>query len=74
MNITKVISIIEERNSNKISAEILSEYMGITIRSANRILSTLCKYNIATMEEEKKESNKRGRPKKIYIIDFARVL
>lgn len=74
MNITKVISIIEERNSNKISAEILSEYMGITIRSANRILSTLCKYNIATMEEEKKESNKRGRPKKTYIIDFGRVL
>lgn len=73
MNITKIISVIDERNSNKISAEVLSEYMGITVRSANRILSTLCKYNVATIREEKTES-KRGRPKKSYIIDFSKLL
>ena len=73
MNITKIISIINERNTNKISAEVLSEYMGITVRSANRILNTLCKYNAATITEEKTQS-KRGRPKKSYIIDFSKLI
>ena len=72
MNITKIISVIDERNTNKISAEVLSEYMGITVRSANRILNTLCKYNVATITEEKTD-NKRGRSKKSYIIDFSKL-
>ncbi|WP_235689821.1 hypothetical protein [Clostridioides difficile] len=59
---------INDRNSNNVSAEILADYMNITLRSANRILSILYKAGIATIVNTKLD-NQRGRPK-IYKIDF----
>ena len=55
------------------SAETLAQYMGITIRSANRILNNLLTHNFATTLEVKDET-KRGRPKKIYKIEFDKFL
>ncbi|MCC0643688.1 MULTISPECIES: hypothetical protein [unclassified Clostridioides] len=69
VNVSKIMSMINDRNSNNVSAEILSDYMNITLRSANRILSILYKAGIATIVNTKLD-NQRGRPKKIYKVDF----
>lgn len=68
-NVSKIMCMINDRNSNNVSAEILSNYMNITLRSANRILSILYKAGIATIVNTKLD-NQRGRPKKIYKVDF----
>lgn len=68
-NVSKIMCMINDRNSNNVSAEILADYMNITLRSANRILSILYKAGIATIVNTKLD-NQRGRPKKIYKIDF----
>ncbi|MCC0639514.1 MULTISPECIES: hypothetical protein [unclassified Clostridioides] len=69
VNVSKIMSMINDRNSNNVSAEILSDYMNITLRSANRILSILYKAGIATIVNTKLD-NQRGRPRKIYKVDF----
>lgn len=62
-NVSKIMCMINDRNSNNVSAEILADYMNITLRSANRILSILYKAGIATIVNTKLD-NQRGRPKK----------
>ncbi|MGX9755587.1 hypothetical protein ACWYRQ_04895 [Clostridioides difficile] len=69
VNVSKIMSMINDRNSNNVSAETLSDYMNITLRSANRILSILYKAGIATIVNTKLD-NQRGRPKKVYKVDF----
>ena len=73
INIGKILAVINETNSNEVSAETLAQYMGITIRSANRILNNLLTHNFATTLEVK-DDTKRGRPKKIYKIEFDKFL
>lgn len=69
-NVSKIMCMINDRNSNNVSAEILADYMNITLRSANRILSILYKAGIATIVNTKLD-NQRGRPKKyIKLISY----
>ncbi|QXE21096.1 hypothetical protein [Clostridium sp. 001] len=69
VTILKLIGITKKLNTNEVSSDDLSFYMGITIRSANRILNKLCKSGFAK-SINKKSDKLVGRPKKIYLLYF----
>lgn len=69
LTVQKIIAVINKLNTNEISAEDLATHLGITLRSANRILTKIVNNNGASVVHEKQEKL-RGRPKKIYAINF----
>ncbi|MDR1773408.1 MAG: hypothetical protein LBR30_00845 [Clostridioides sp.] len=70
-NIYKIMSVVDERGSNKVTSKILSDYLKVTIRTANRFLNILQNAGIATLVDNNEDSKERGRPEKIYNIDFS---
>lgn len=73
-NISKIMSVIDERGSNKITAKILSDYLNVTLRTANRILTVLYNSNVANLLEPDDNKKLRGRPEKVYQINFSNLL
>src|SRR5699024_10644795 len=70
LQIQKILAVIEQMDTNELSSKDLSFYLDITLRSANRILNNLEEKGIATVSYEK-HANLRGRPQKVYTINFS---
>jgi hypothetical protein len=73
-NISKIMSVIDERGTNEITAKILSDYLNVTLRTANRILNVLHESEVATLANSNVSKKHRGRPEKVYQINFSRIL
>ncbi|MGE7768314.1 transcriptional regulator [Peribacillus sp. NPDC096540] len=73
LQLQKILSVISNTNSNELSSEDISFHLGITIRSANRMLNKLEDKGVASAIYKKQEKL-RGRPKKIYKINFQKAL
>ncbi|MEY8749476.1 HTH domain-containing protein [Alkalicoccobacillus gibsonii] len=69
LQLQKIQAVLKRAESNVISAEELAFHLGVTIRSANRILKKLEEANLAEVLHKKQE-RLRGRPKKIYKISI----
>ncbi|MFA6506435.1 MAG: hypothetical protein WCT14_10065 [Treponemataceae bacterium] len=69
LTIHKLIGIVEKRHTKKLSAYDVAYYLGITERSANRILNKLESNGNAVLLYTKSEKL-RGRPKKVYSIEL----
>ncbi|WP_079910982.1 transcriptional regulator [Paenibacillus sp. 32352] len=69
LQIQKIMGVITKTESNELTSEEIAYHLGITIRSANRILNQLEEKGIAHIAYKKQEKL-RGRPKKIYKISF----
>ena len=69
LTIQKLIAVIEKLNKRELSAGDIAYYLGITERSANRILNKLEATGKAALLYTKSEKL-RGRPKKIYSLDL----
>lgn len=69
LNIEKIIAVMNKLNTNELSSEDIAFHLGVTIRSANRILNKLQEKGAAEVSYKKQEKL-RGRPKKVYKIDF----
>ncbi len=66
-NYKKIEAMLEKLTTTIVSGELLSTHLGITVRSANRILKQLHEKNLAH-ELPSNTSTTRGRPKKYYQI------
>lgn len=69
LQIQKIMGVLTKLNSNELSSEELAYHLGVTIRSANRIVKQLESKGVATVSYKKQEKL-RGRPKVVYKIDF----
>jgi hypothetical protein len=67
--ISKIISVLNQKGSDTLSSEELAFYLNITTRSASRILAKLEAGGVAVVQYNR-QLNLRGRPTKIYRIDF----
>ena len=67
--VSKILSVLNQKGSDTLSSEELAFYLGITTRSASRILAKLEAGGIAAVQH-KRQLNLRGRPTKIFKIDF----
>jgi hypothetical protein len=67
--VSKIISVLNQKGSDTLSSEELAFYLGITTRSASRILAKLEAGGVA-VAQQRRQLNLRGRPSKIYKIDF----
>ncbi len=72
LQIQKVMSVLEKLHSNNLSSDDLAFYLGVTVRTANRILNKLEKQGIAKITYTKQDKL-RGRPKKNYTIDYSNI-
>lgn len=72
LTIQKLFSIKDKLEENEITIGVLSEYLGISIRNANRILSKLVEANVATVLYTKQTETK-GRPKKVFSFLFDKI-
>lgn len=69
LNVQKIMSVINKLNTNELTADDLAFHLGITLRSSSRILNKLVENGAAKVSYLKQEKL-RGRPKKVYMIDF----
>ncbi|WP_042477521.1 hypothetical protein [Bacillus ndiopicus] len=69
LQLQKIELILEKLETTIVSGELLGTHLGITIRSANRILQQLHEKNLA-VELPSITSTTRGRPKKYYQINL----
>lgn len=69
MTIQKVITILHNIGSDKITTQELAVRLDTTIRNANRIMQNLCKGGIAAPVYTQ-ASHSRGRPVQVYTLDF----
>lgn len=69
LHIQKILAVLSKNQSNELTAEDLSYHLGHTVRQANRILNKLEEKGVAETIYRKQEKL-RGRPKKVYCIDF----
>ncbi|MEK8197992.1 MULTISPECIES: hypothetical protein [unclassified Lysinibacillus] len=67
LQLQKIDAMLEKLTTTIVSGELLSTHLGITVRSANRILKQLHEKNLAH-ELPSNTSSTRGRPKKYYQI------
>lgn len=67
LQLQKIEAMLEKLTTPIVSGELLSTHLGITVRSANRILKHLNEKNLAD-ELPSTSSTNRGRPKKYYQI------
>lgn len=72
LQIKKIMALISKLKTNELTAEDLAYQLGLTLRQANRILNKLEDKGAAKISYRKQEKL-RGRPKKIYKIDFTEV-
>jgi predicted transcriptional regulator len=72
LHIQKIMAVISKLQTNELTAEDLAYHLGITLRQANRILNKL-EENGAAHISHRKQEKLRGRPKKVYKLDFTKV-
>ncbi|RNB83989.1 HTH domain-containing protein [Brevibacillus nitrificans] len=70
LQIQKILAVLAKRKSNELTGEELAYHLNLTLRQANRILKRLEESGAAKISYKKQEKLK-GRPKKVYSIDFA---
>lgn len=73
LQIQKLLAVMEKLNTNEVMSDDISQSLGITIRAANRILHKLEEKGVAEVII-KKQKKLKGRPKKLYKIDFNKYL
>lgn len=71
--ISKIISVLNQKGSDTLSSDELAFYLNVTTRSASRILAKLEAGGVAVVQYNR-QLNLRGRPTKIYKIDFQDLL
>ncbi|MFJ7183350.1 helix-turn-helix domain-containing protein [Lysinibacillus xylanilyticus] len=69
LQLQKIMAVMKKTSSNEMTAEELAYHLDVTVRSANRILNRLEEKGVARILYKKQEKL-RGRPKKIYHIEF----
>lgn len=67
LTIQKLISALKIIGGEEVTTQELSRVLHITVRSVNRIISALVKYNLAQVLYSK-QTNTKGRPSKVYRI------
>jgi len=67
--ISKLRALIEKINVNIVDANVVSSYLGISTRSARRILNVLVKSGFGEVKHTESKA-KTGRPRKIYEINI----
>lgn len=67
LTIQKLISALRITGTEEVTTQDLSRVLHITIRSVNRMISALVKYNLAK-ECYTRQNNTKGRPSKVYKI------
>ena len=67
--ISKISAVLAQRGTDLLSAEELAFSLNVTTRSASRILNKLEECGLASVQYSR-QMNRRGRPAKIYKIDF----
>ncbi|RAN86544.1 transcriptional regulator [Bacillus sp. SRB_28] len=70
LQLQKIMAVLSKTQSQELTAEDLAYHLGVTVRSANRILNRLEENGVARTLYKKQEKL-RGRPKKIYQIMFS---
>ena len=70
MTIQKVMTNMKMNGTNKITSQELSKSFGVTVRNANRILSSLAEGGFAEIIYSQ-TTNSKGRPVKVYELDFS---
>lgn len=70
LQLQKIMAVLSKIQSQELTAEDLAYHLGVTVRSANRILNRLEESGVAHTLYKKQEKL-RGRPKKIYRIMFS---
>ncbi|MDQ0862055.1 hypothetical protein [Bacillus sp. V2I10] len=73
LQIQKLLAVMEKLNTNELMSDDIAQHLGITIRAANRILNNLEEKGVAEVIVRKQKKLK-GRPKKLYKIDFQKHL
>jgi len=69
-NLTLIKSLLLKKQTDSITASDLQNGLGVTLRTANRMMNKLVEGGAAT-EVGVEQSGKRGRPSRIYKIDFS---
>ncbi|RNB89767.1 transcriptional regulator [Brevibacillus fluminis] len=69
LQIQKILAVLAKMKSSELTGEELAYHLGLTLRQANRILNKLEETGAAKVSYKKQEKLK-GRPKKVYHIDF----
>lgn len=67
LTIQKLLSVMDTLNTDEISPSELASCLNVTVRTANRYLSTLLRYGKAEILYEKQNSSK-GRPERVYKL------
>lgn len=67
LTIQKLFSALRITGTEEVTTQDLSRVLHITIRSVNRMISALVKYNLAK-EQYTRQNNTKGRPSKVYKI------
>ncbi len=73
VNLQKIKAFIEVNNSPKVTADKLAEYLGVTVRTASRLLNKIEQHHGVVSYFENIKGG-RGRPKKFYDLTFIDVL
>ena len=69
MTIQKIITILQNTGSDKITTQELASRLNTTVRNANRIMQNLCMGGVA-VPVYTQASHSRGRPVQVYSLDF----
>lgn len=69
MTIQKIITILRNLGSDKITTQDLAQRLDTTVRNANRIMSNLCSGQVAKPVYTQ-PTHSRGRPVQVYALDF----
>ena len=69
MTIQKLVSIVRNTGTDKITTHELAEWLNTTVRNANRIILSLCKGG-AARPVYTQTSHSRGRPIQVYALEF----
>lgn len=72
LQIQKILAVFAKTKSKELTGEELAYHLSLTLRQANRILNKLEETGAAKISYKKQEKLK-GRPKKVYHIDFGSV-
>jgi len=67
LTIQKLLSVIDTLKTNELSPQELASCLNVTVRTANRFLSSLLKHGEAVIIYEKQNSTK-GRPERVYKL------
>ena len=69
LQLQKILAVLAKTESNELTADELAYHLGVTVRSANRMLNRLEEKGVAHVLYKKQEKL-RGRPTKIYQIQL----